>query len=210
MIKTFVHNHFEVNSTLIYDETKEGVLIDVAVQRDYEKQELLKYIEDNNIKIVRLVLTHPHIDHVCGALWASETFGLAIEMDEDGEKILRTAEAQADIMGFDVRGINNLRKTYIKEGDKIAYGNSELEVLSTPGHCDGSLSFYSKDEETVVVGDILFYESVGRTDLPTGDYNLLRSSVHNKLFTLPPNTVCICGHGPNTSIKHEKNYNPFI
>ncbi|MDD4544825.1 MAG: MBL fold metallo-hydrolase [Bacteroidales bacterium] len=210
MIKIFVHNHFQVNSTLVYDNTLSGVIIDFSAQTKAEIDEFLSFLNENKIEIKHILLTHPHIDHICGALWVSSYFNLPVMMSKDGERILRTAEAQAELMGFDVKGIENLNKLYIDEGEDLSFGECKIEVLSTPGHCDGSLSYYFPSEETAVVGDVLFLENVGRCDLPTGDFDKLKQSVKQKLFTLDDNTKCICGHGPNTTIGHEKLYNPYI
>lgn len=210
MIKVFAQNHFEVNCSLIYDQTKECVLVDVCSQKDYERQEIIDFINKNELKVKHILLTHPHIDHVCGALWASETFNLPLELHQDGEEILSMAEVQAQMMGFNVEGIDNLKKKYISKLDIIRFGDSELRVIETPGHCAGSLSFYNEKEDFVITGDALFQGSIGRTDLPTGDFDLLSKSIKENLFTLPENTECICGHGPNTTIGFEKENNPFL
>lgn len=210
MIKVFAQNHFEVNCSLIYDQTKECVLVDVCSQKASERQEILNFINKNELRVKHILLTHPHIDHVCGALWASETFNLPLEMHQDGEEILSMAEVQAQMMGFNVEGIDNLKKKYISKSDKICFGDSELRVIETPGHCAGSLSFYNEKEGFVITGDALFQGSIGRTDLPTGDFDLLSKSIKENLFTLPENTECICGHGPNTTIGFEKENNPFL
>ncbi|MBP1630971.1 MAG: putative metallo-hydrolase [Bacteroidetes bacterium] len=210
MIKVFAQNHFEVNCSLIYDQTKECVLVDVCSQKDSERQEILDFINKNELRVKHILLTHPHIDHVCGALWASETFNLPLELHKDGEEILSMAEVQAQMMGFNVEGIDNLKKKYISKSDKISFGDSELRVIETPGHCAGSLSFYNEKEGFVITGDALFQGSIGRTDLPTGDFDLLSKSIKENLFTLPENTECICGHGPNTTIGFEKENNPFL
>lgn len=210
MIKVFAQNHFEVNCSLIYDQTKECVLVDVCSQKDSERQEIIDFINKNELRVKHILLTHPHIDHVCGALWASETFNLPLELHQDGEEILSMAEVQAQMMGFNVDGIDNLKKKYISKSDKISFGDSELRVIETPGHCAGSLSFYNEKEGFVITGDALFQGSIGRTDLPTGDFDLLSKSIKENLFTLPENTKCICGHGPNTTIGFEKENNPFL
>lgn len=210
MIKVFAQNHFEVNCSLIYDQTKECVLVDVCSQKDSERQEIIDFINKNELRVKHILLTHPHIDHVCGALWASETFNLPLELHQDGEEILSMAEVQAQMMGFNVDGIDNLKKKYISKSDKISFGDSELRVIETPGHCAGSLSFYNEKEGFVITGDALFQGSIGRTDLPTGDFDLLSKSIKENLFTLPENTECICGHGPNTTIGFEKENNPFL
>lgn len=210
MIKVFAQNHFEVNCSLIYDQTGECVLVDVCSQKDYERQEIIDFINKNELRVKHILLTHPHIDHVCGALWASETFNLPLEMHQDGEEILSMAEVQAQMMGFNVEGIDHLKKLYISKLEKIHFGDSELRVIETPGHCAGSLSFYNEKEGFVITGDALFQGSIGRTDLPTGDFDLLSKSIKENLFTLPENTECICGHGPNTTIGFEKENNPFL
>lgn len=210
MIKVFAQNHFEVNCSLIYDQTKECVLVDVCSQKDSERQEIIDFINKNELRVKHILLTHPHIDHVCGALWASETFNLPLELHQDGEEILSMAEVQAQMMGFNVEGIDNLKKKYISKLDKISFGDSELRVIETPGHCAGSLSFYNEKEGFVITGDALFQGSIGRTDLPTGDFDLLSKSIKENLFNLPENTECICGHGPNTTIGFEKENNPFL
>lgn len=210
MIKVFAQNHFEVNCSLIYDQTEECVLVDVCSQKDSERQEIIDFINKNELRVKHILLTHPHIDHACGALWASETFNLPLELHQDGEEILSMAEVQAQMMGFNVDGIDNLKKKYISKSDKISFGDSELRVIETPGHCAGSLSFYNEKEGFVITGDALFQGSIGRTDLPTGDFDLLSKSIKENLFTLPENTKCICGHGPNTTIGFEKENNPFL
>lgn len=210
MIKVFAFNHYEVNCILAFDQTKECVLIDVCTQTDWERKELLDFIEENNLKVRHLLITHAHIDHICGAYWASQKFNLPLKLHKDGERFIRIADAQAEIMGFNVDGIENISLEYITKDDVIEYGNSRLEIFETPGHCAGSLCYYNKKENYVVTGDVLFRGSIGRTDLPTGDFDTLISSIKENLFTLPEETICICGHGPTTTIGFEKENNPFI
>lgn len=210
MIKVFAFNHYEVNCSVIYDNTKECVLIDVCCQTEDEKQQLANFIKENNLIVKHLLITHAHIDHICGAYWASQTFNLPLQLHKDGERFLRIANAQADMMGFDVEGIDNITTKYISKEDKIEYGDSELIVFETPGHCAGSVCYYNQKEGFVITGDVLFRDSIGRTDLPTGDFETLISSIKNNLFPLPENTICICGHGPSTTIGYEKENNPFI
>jgi len=119
-------------------------------------------------------------------------------------------DAQAEMMGFNIEGMEEVKFKYITKDDKIKYGNSELTVLETPGHCAGSICFYNEKEGFVVVGDVLFQNSIGRTDLPTGDFDTLMKSIKENLFTLPDTTVVISGHGPATKIGYEKENNPFI
>jgi len=210
MIQYLTFNHFEVNCSIIFDNTKECVLVDVCCQTDKERQSLLNFINQKELKVKHLLLTHAHIDHVCGAGWATKEFNLPLEMHKDGDKLMRIIDAQAEMMGFNIDGLNNISIKYISKEDIIKYGNSELMVFETPGHCAGSLCFYNKQESFVITGDVLFSNSIGRTDLPTGNFDDLMKSIKENLFTLPENTNCICGHGPTTTIGYEKENNPFI
>jgi hydroxyacylglutathione hydrolase len=210
MIQHFTFNHFEVNCSVIFDLTKECVLVDVCCQTDRERQKLLNFITENELKVKHILLTHAHIDHVCGAGWATKEFNLPLEMHKDGDKLMRIIYAQAEMMGFNIEGLHDISIIYISKEDIIKYGNSELIVFETPGHCAGSLCFYNKKENFVIAGDVLFANSIGRTDLPTGNFDSLMKSIKENLFTLSNNTTCICGHGPTTTIGYEKENNPFI
>ncbi len=210
MIQHFTFNHFEVNCSVIFDQTKECVLVDVCCQTDRERQKLLNFINENELIVKHILLTHAHIDHVCGAGWATKEFNLPLEMHKDGDKLMRIIDAQAEMMGFNIEGLNNISIKYISKEDIIKYGNSELIIFETPGHCAGSLCFYNKKENFVITGDVLFANSIGRTDLPTGNFDDLMKSIKENLFTLPNNTICICGHGTTTTIGYEKENNPFI
>lgn len=210
MIQHFTFNHFEVNCSVVFDQTKECVLVDVCCQTDRERQQLLNFINENELKIKHILLTHAHIDHICGAGWATKEFNLPLEMHKDGDKLMRIIEAQAEMMGFNIEGLNYISIKYMSKEDIIKYGNSELIVFETPGHCAGSLCFYNKKENFVITGDVLFANSIGRNDLPTGNFDYLMKSIKENLFTLPNNTTCICGHGPTTTIGYEKENNPFI
>jgi hydroxyacylglutathione hydrolase len=99
---------------------------------------------------------------------------------------------------------------FLEDGQLVAFGNQKLKVLSTPGHAAGSVCFYHENEQFVIVGDVLFQNSIGRTDLPTGNYEMLKQSIFSKLFTLPENVKVYCGHGPSTTIGDEKQNNPFL
>lgn len=210
MIKIFTFNHFEVNCSVIYDETKECVLVDVCCQKENEKNEVLSFLKTNNLSVKHILLTHAHIDHICGAGWITKEFNLPLELHNDGDKLIRTLEAQAEMMGFNIEGMDKVGFKYISKEDIISYGNSKLIIFETPGHCAGSLCFYNNKEGFVITGDVLFQNSIGRTDLPTGNFETLMNSIKENLFTLPENTICICGHGPTTTIGYEKENNPFI
>ncbi|MDR0970843.1 MAG: MBL fold metallo-hydrolase [Bacteroidales bacterium] len=210
MIKVFAFNHYQVNCSVLFDEKKQCVIVDCSCQSENEKKVLLNFIEENSLKVKHILLTHPHVDHICGAGWACKEFSLPLLLGADSKIMLPSIQEQASMMGFYIDNFEDLKFEYIDEKTKILYGDSTLRVFSSPGHCIGSLCFYNEKEKFVLTGDLLFKDSVGRTDLPTGNYDLLVKSIKENLFTLPNETICVCGHGPNTTIGYEKENNPFV
>lgn len=209
-VQPFAFNAFEVNTYILYDDdTLECVIIDAGMQDDSENGEIVSYIEANRLKPVLLLNTHTHIDHILGNAFLAEKYDLLLAAHRDSEKIMTNAPAYAMTFGISMPKVKNIDR-YIEDGEKIEFGNSFLETLFTPGHADGSVCFYSAKDGFVITGDVLFNQSIGRTDLPTGDYDLLQKSIWEKLFTLPDETVVYPGHGPETTIGFEKVNNPFV
>lgn len=138
-----------------------------------------------------------------------ELLGLSPEAHEAGLVFLDHSMQTASTYGLSLEK-NPEVKQFIKEGDDILFGNSKLEVLYTPGHADGSICLLSRENGFVIVGDVLFNQSIGRTDFPTGDFDLLKKSIFEKLFVLPDETIVYSGHGPETSIGFEMRNNPFL
>ncbi|MCK4408389.1 MAG: MBL fold metallo-hydrolase [Bacteroidales bacterium] len=208
-VKKFVFNSFQVNTYVLFDETKECVIIDAACYEDFEKEELVEYIAKEGLKPVRLLDTHCHIDHILGNNFVADKYNLGIEIHRDGLPFHKGVKNHGVAFGFDLEPLTE-PSNFFKDGDKIKFGNSELEVLYTPGHADGSVCFLNRKQKFVIVGDVLFNQSIGRTDLPTGDYDLLIKSIREKLFTLPDDFTVYPGHGPETSIGFEKVNNPYL
>jgi glyoxylase-like metal-dependent hydrolase (beta-lactamase superfamily II) len=208
-IQKFVFNSFQVNSYILQEESGECVIIDAACYEVREKQEVQEFIERNNLKLVRNLNTHCHIDHILGNGFIAETFGIYPEYHEASVPFLTAASEIAGSFGYAMNE-NPAPARYLIENEKITFGNSVLEVLYTPGHADGSVCFYNKEQGFVITGDVLFRDTIGRTDLPSGNFDLLMQSIHEKLFTLPDDTVIYAGHGPETTIGYEKQNNPFI
>jgi glyoxylase-like metal-dependent hydrolase (beta-lactamase superfamily II) len=208
-IKKFVFNSFQVNSYILYDESRECVIIDAACYEPHEKQEVKEFIEQNNLKLVRNLNTHLHIDHILGNCFIAETFGIYPEYHEASVPFLSTAREIAGSFGYTMNEIPAPAR-YLEENEKITFGTSELVVIYTPGHADGSVCFYNKEQGFVITGDVLFRDTIGRTDLPSGNFNLLMKSIREKVFTLSDDTVIYPGHGPETSVGYEKQNNPFI
>ena len=154
---------------------------------------------------MRILLTHPHIDHICGLQQACERYHLPVTMHEDGLKTLSQAELYGSIMNFRVNSMKDIQTEFINDGDKLG----EIECRYVPGHCPGSMAFVLHEEKVVITGDALFRGSIGRTDLPGGDMATLMASL-KKLTALPDDTVVIPGHGMFTTIGDEKRGNPFL
>lgn len=210
MIEIIPQNHFEVNSYVLFDETKECVLVDVCSQGALQEREIINFIEQHSLKVKHILLTHPHVDHLCGSSFACKQFSLPITMSIDAVKMFQTAESQASMMGFELGNIENVEIKTIMPGDVVEFGNSKIECLDTAGHCVGSLSYYNAKEKYIITGDALFAQSIGRTDLPTGDLDQLLSNIKEKILTLPEETKIYPGHGPYSTVDYEKTHNPFL
>ena len=208
-IKVFVFNAFQVNTFLLYDETGKCVIIDPGCSDDREKTLLSDFIEENSLKIVRLLNTHVHIDHIAGNSFIEKKYQLRPEIHKDSYSFLETTKGYVMSFGFEEEGEIN-PASFIEDGDIISFGNSSLKVLYTPGHVDGSVCFYSSENSFLIAGDVLFKEGIGRTDFPTGDFSTLMTSIKTKLFCLPDETLVFPGHGQTTTIGHEKIHNPFV
>ena len=208
-IKTFVFNPFQENTYILHDETGEAVIIDAGCYAQSERDKLQAYLKDNNLTLKRLLNTHSHIDHILGNQFIVDDFNLELESHKDDEFLIERAKDQAAAFGITIES-TPLPKKYLNEGDQIKFGNSVLDIIHAPGHSAGSIVFYNKDEKFMIVGDVLFNQSIGRTDLPGGDYDTLISSIKNKLFPLGDEMEVYCGHGSNTTIGQERISNPFL
>lgn len=208
-IQIFTFNALQENTYVLYDESKEAAIIDPGCYDMAEKKELLDFITLNNLHPVKLLNTHCHVDHVLGNYFVSQQFGLTVETSKIEQAQLRAVKNYAPIYGFHAYQEVEEVET-IEEGDKIRFGNSELEILSVPGHSPGHLAFLNRKQGFCIAGDVLFQGSIGRTDLPGGDYRQLEKSIKVKLYTLPEDTLIYPGHGPKTVVSFEKRYNPYV
>ncbi len=208
-IKKFVFNPFQLNAYIVYDENGDCLLFDTAVSTDAEMQQLEGFIAENKLKPILLVNTHSHIDHIIGNRKVAERYHLKLAAHRGGQGFIDRAADSAARFGLPFDGAKEI-DVPLDEGDTLTLGNHTLQVFYTPGHADGSLCFYAEPEGFVLTGDVLFNQSIGRTDLPTGNYDILQKSIWEKLFVLPDETVVYPGHGPNTGIGVEKKTNPFV
>ncbi|MDR0871960.1 MAG: MBL fold metallo-hydrolase [Prevotellaceae bacterium] len=208
---TFTVNPIQEHTYIIYDETKECAIIDCGCLTDREKSAVKNFIAENGLQPKHLLNTHLHFDHALGNRFIFDTYGLKPEANQADEFLLAQMKTQLDVfLGKELSEEPAPIGKYLNEGDKVVFGNSELEVLHVPGHSPGSLVFYARKDNMLFAGDVLFRESIGRTDLPGGNYATLINGIKNKLLTLPDETLVFCGHDETTTIGHERKYNPYL
>lgn len=208
-IKRFVFNPFQENTYVLSDNTNECIIIDPGMDGENEESQLMDYIDANKLTPVLLVNTHAHIDHILGNSFVANHYNVNLAAHKDCVHFIERAKGQAVMFGMQMNETKSIDQ-FLNEEKHLEFGNSSLQVLHTPGHADGSLCFYSEKDGFVITGDVLFNQSIGRTDLPTGNYDVLQKSIWEKLFTLPDDTTAYSGHGPETKIGFEKLHNPFV
>jgi glyoxylase-like metal-dependent hydrolase (beta-lactamase superfamily II) len=194
---------------ILFDESKECVIIDPGCYDDHERGILSTFITDNQLKPVKLLNTHCHLDHIFGNGFVSQKYNLKLEANKHDQRILDAFKMTCDLYGMSCDPSPPI-SSFLEEGDIIRFGNSELEILFTPGHSPGSITFYNREEKFMIAGDVLFYGSIGRTDLPGGDHATLINNIKTKLFPLGDDFKVYSGHGPVTSIGFEKENNSFL
>ena len=209
-IKCFVFNHIEVNTYLVYDETLSCVVIDPGMETAEENEVFTSFVTRNNLKIKAVLLTHTHIDHISGLRCLYDLYKAPVYLHEDAKKILHQAEIYASVMGFETGNLEDIPVTTIDHGGIITFGQSQIEALFVPGHAAGSLCFCLHSDKAVFSGDALFNRSIGRTDLPTGNFQQLLDNLRTKVLSLPDDYTVFPGHGPETTIGYEKEHNPFF
>ena len=208
-IKKFTFNPVEVNAILLWDDTLECVIIDPACLYPHEEQQLKLFIETHNLKPVRLLNTHGHFDHLMGNGFVEKTWGLRSEIHKEDNYLVEQAANQSIMFGMSMPK-PPLPGRFFEDGDILTFGNSALKVIYVPGHSPGGVAFYSEEDQLLIAGDILFYGSVGRTDLPRGNHEQLISGIKEKLLVLDPKVKVYCGHGSETTIGTEKSNNQFL
>jgi hydroxyacylglutathione hydrolase len=208
-VASFTFSPIQENTYILYNEHKQAFIIDPGCYFTAEEETLLNFINDNQLKPVKLLNTHCHLDHVFGNNWVHKTFGLELYLHPKEEQVLAFAPTSGQLWGLNFENYSGPLH-FLNDGDKILLGEDELEVILAPGHSPGSICFYSPNQNFLIGGDVLFFESIGRTDLPGGDHETLLKSIRERLFILPDETEVFSGHGPSTTIRHEKLNNPFL
>lgn len=203
-------NPFQENTYVVYDQTGECIIFDPGCNNSQEEDQLVQFIESKNLKPVRLINTHCHIDHVFGNAFVAEKYQLPLEIHEGELAVLKSVPMVAQMYNIPMPSPSPEPGRFIAEGERIKFGNTSLLSLFTPGHSPASLSFYCKEDQFLIAGDVLFQGSIGRTDLPGGDFKLLIKNIREKFFILPDAVKVYPGHGPSTTLGFEKKNNPFF
>ncbi len=208
-VKSFTFNPVEENTYVLYNEKGDCCIIDPGCYFPEERDELKTSLESAGLEPMLLLNTHCHLDHVFGNKFVYDTWGLQLHIHQNEKVLLDYApqSGQAWQLPFDNY---NGPLVYLKEKETLKIGDDTLEVLFTPGHSPGSVSFYHEAGGFVIGGDVLFNGSIGRTDLPGGDMDTLVNSIQTMFFTLPDDTKVYSGHGPVTTVGFEKMNNPFV
>ena len=204
-----VFNPYEVNTYIVAASDGQCAIIDPACCSPKEQAALVDYIAAKGLRPVWLINTHGHFDHVIGNAFVCNTWKVKTAAHRDDLFLMENAYRQGEIFGFSVEQ-PPAPEVFLKEGDSIDFGDVSLQIFHIPGHSPGSVVLYSTAQKWVIVGDVLFNGSIGRSDLPGGDYDLLIDGIERKLMTLPPDTMVYPGHGTETSIGQERIHNPFL
>lgn len=207
-IKKFIFNPFGENTYIIWDESsKNAAIIDPGMINRSEQAAVSEFIDSNRLNLRHLINTHLHIDHAAGNKFIEDTYTLKTEADIADTYLAQRLTEQARMFGL---AYNDGNLTIAGLPDKMEIAGERCEILQIPGHTQGHIALYFPDSRVVFSGDALFQMSIGRTDLPGGDYDTLIDSISQKLLTLPDTTVVLPGHGPQTTVGFEAANNPYL
>jgi hydroxyacylglutathione hydrolase len=208
-VKTFVFNPVQENTYVLSDEKDACCIIDPGCYFGNERAALKEYVEQQGLSPKILLNTHCHLDHVFGNKWVHETWDLPLHLHEKEQPVLAAAPEMGLIWDMPFENYRG-ELIYLMPGHELTLGDNRLDILFLPGHSPGSIGFYSAEQGFLIGGDVLFRESIGRTDLPGGDHETLLASIRDHLWRLPDETIIYPGHGEPTTIGWEKAHNPFL
>ena len=208
-VKRFVFNPVEENTYILYDETKECVIVDAGCYFSEEEEFLSQFINNQDLKPIKLINTHCHFDHLLGINYCRDKYRIPFYSHPGDDVFIENIVSQGRAFGFQIQAVNN-PDFHMEEGHTISFGNSYLEALHVPGHSAGSIVFYNPEQKFLLSGDVLFHGSIGRTDLPGGSYDTLITNITEKLLSLSDDIIVYPGHGQETTIGFEKHNNLFL
>ena len=210
-VKRLMCNPLQENCYVVSDDTRECVIIDCGAYYDEEFSALDTYIHEQQLTPVHLLATHGHLDHNFGNAYVYRQYGLKVEICAGDQQLVEHLPQQASaLLGLQITEEQPPVGRLLNDGDNITFGHHTLKVLCTPGHSHGSCLFYCAEERTAFTGDTLFRMSIGRTDFAEGSWSEMEASLRNVVAALPPETVILSGHGPQTTIADELQYNPYL
>lgn len=208
-LKVFTFNPFQENTYLLWDDSRQSVIVDPGNSNTHEDEVIVEAIESLDLKPAAIWLTHAHADHVCGTAFLSRKFQLPVVVHPLDVRLLENAPFFATLFGFSMEA-PPAPSRFAEEGKSMHLGSSALEVLHIPGHAPGHVVYIHHESRQILAGDVLFQKSIGRTDLPGGNHDQLIAGIKQKLLSLPDDYVVWPGHGPATTIGHERRFNPFL
>jgi hydroxyacylglutathione hydrolase len=208
-IKIFEFNAFQENTYVLFDETKQCIIFDPGCNNPKEKKELTDFIEKEQIIPKAIINTHCHVDHLLGCKFVHDKYKVPFYAHKDEIMLIEKAKELGAFFGIEVEQ-PPIPDFFLSDGQKFTFGNSELLISHVPGHSPGSIAIYNINSKIIITGDVLFRGSIGRTDLPGGDFDTLIECIKSRLLILPREVVVYPGHGPNTTIGNEIDSNPFL
>lgn len=208
-IEPLVFNSFQVNTYLVRNENGNCLVIDPAFYSPEEIKAFDRHISSEGLTVIGQLNTHCHVDHVLGVKHMQTTYNCPLHAHPDEAGLLANAPIMGEVFGLNVEALSGIDQC-LSDNDSISMGEDVLKAILVPGHSPGSLSFYSAEAGFVITGDALFQGSIGRTDLPGGDYDTLITAIKSRLLILPPETIVYPGHGDPSTIGEEASNNPFL
>jgi hydroxyacylglutathione hydrolase len=208
-VKTFVFNDFQENTYILSDSSMQCVIIDPGCNTAEERKKLSEYIEKERLIPVALINTHCHIDHILGNEYVARMYNLYLQAHIGEEIVLSRGEMVSQMYGIPYTPSPSITQ-HLEHGQTFNFGNQSFKILLTPGHSPASICLFNEAEKKLIAGDVLFYQSIGRTDLPGGDYDTLINSIETQLMPLPDDVTVYPGHGVPTTIGYERTNNPFL
>ena len=210
-VSKFIVNPIGENTYILWNgEASEAAIVDPGMMNSEERDAVDGFVKKNRLSVRMVLMTHLHFDHAASARYVADKYGVKVYAGEADKPLGQALPVQAQMFGIDVKLSSFDISETVNDGDVLMLNGEEVKVIATPGHTPGGLSFHLPDSNVVLVGDTLFCQSIGRTDLPGGDYHAIIDSIKNKLFALPGDTVVLPGHGDSTTIDDEKNFNPYV
>ena len=210
-VSRFTFNMFGVNTYILWDDiSREALIVDPGMINEKEQKEIKAFLDANNLNLKHLINTHMHIDHAFGISYVKENYNLKLECNLEDQFLAQRLNEQANMFGLPIPMSDLQIDKDLKDGEKIQLGDEHISILHVPGHSPGGVVLYAPQSNFIISGDVLFNTSIGRTDLPGGNYAQLINAINNKLMTLPDDVIVYPGHGPETSIGYEKQNNPYL